>query len=169
MASFLPDWYKGPEYLNVEDVFHDFFQPLLPEVRVVHWIEPDWYVPKGFVDVTPTYGTEPTLRLWRQPGQRDDESTTDAPLLQFAAVTRSHDDSWELLEFVHSMMMALNKGHKIIRPDGSRVGVKNVKFWLGPQVVPEAPVDEYFIPVTYSFTIPGKKLQPDYRSILDNL
>jgi hypothetical protein len=167
MALILPGWYRGAQYLNVEDLFYEFLQPLIPEVRVVHWLEPGWYVPQGFQGAT--NGTEPTLRLWRQPGQRDDETTTDAPLLQFAAVTRSHDDSWELLEFVHSMMKALNDGHKITRPDGSRVGVKNVRFWLGPQTIPEAPVDEFFIPVTYSFTVPGKKLQPNYREILDNL
>lgn len=169
MADFLPAWYKGSEYVDVEELFHDLFQGLLPDVRVVHWIQPDWYVPQGFVDVAPTYGTEPTLRLWRQPGQRDDETTTDAPLLQFAAVTRSHEDSIALVEFVHSVMKALNNGHKIHRSDGSQVGVKNVRFWLGPQVIPEGPVDEFFVPVTYTFTVPGRKLQPNYREVLDSL
>src|SRR5687768_12481771 len=102
MALILPPWYKGPEYVNVEDLFQEYLQPLLPSVRVVHWLEPGWYVPMGFEGAT--NGTEPTLRIWRQPGQRDYESNTDIPLLQVAAVTRSHDDSWKLLEFVDSMM-----------------------------------------------------------------
>ncbi|ABE67639.1 tail terminator [Mycobacterium phage Wildcat] len=168
MADFLPDWWEGPEYLDVEDLFAQHFQKLLPNVRVCHWIQPDWYIPTGFVDATPTYGTEPTLRLWRQPGQRDDESTTDAPLLQFAAVTRSHGDSIQLIEFVHTVMRALNNGHKI-KYNGQLVGIKNVGLWLGPQTIPEGPIDEFFVPVTYKFTVAGKKLQPNYRKILDSL
>ena len=151
----------------MEDLFQEYFQPLLPEVRVVHWLEPGWYVPRGFENAT--NGTEPTLRIWRQPGQRDYESNTDVPLLQVAAVTRSHDDSWKLLEFVDSLMQALEQGHKITRADGTKVQVKNVGLWLGPQMIPEAPVDEFFIPITWTFSINGLKLQPNYREILDNL
>lgn len=166
MASFLPEWWKGPGFINVEDLFQAYFQPLLPEVRVVHWLEPGWYVPQGFENAT--NGTEPTLRLWRQPGQRDYETNTDVPLLQVAAVTRRHEDSWDLLEFVDTLMQALENGHKIDF-DGRKVQVKNVGLWLGPQVIPEAPVDEFFIPMTWSFTINGKKLQPNYREILNTL
>lgn len=166
MALVLPEWYKGSQFHNVEDLFHDYLQPLLPEVRVVHWLEPGWYVPKGFENAT--NGTEPTLRLWRQPGQRNYETNEDVPLLQVAAVTRSHDESWELLEFVDSMMRVLDQGHKIEFQD-KRVSVNSVGLWLGPQIIPEAPVDEFFIPMTWRFTIHGLKLQPNYREILNTL
>ncbi len=165
-ADFLPGWYE-PEYFNVETVFAEFFKPLLPDVNVVHWLKPGFYVPSYFEDSTK--GTEPTLRLWRQPGERDPETGTDIPLVQFAAVTRSHEDSWDLQEFVFSMMMALDKGHLIVLSSGEKIRIRNVKLWLGPQTVPEAPIDEYFIPVTYSFSIDKKRLTPDYKKIVDSL
>lgn len=167
MADFLPDWYKGSEYVNVEDLFAGFFQKLLPAVNVIHWMAPEEY---GYVPFS-SNGTEPTLRLWRQPGQWDAETNTDIPLLQVAAVTRRHEDSWELLEFVRSMMkaLALHDGAKIPAPDGSQVSVKNIGLWLGPQIIPEGPVDKYFVPMTWQMTIPGKKLAPDYYTNIKNL
>jgi hypothetical protein len=165
MADFLPGWYKGSEYINVEDLFKDYFTPLLPDVNVTHWIRPiDYgYIP-GVSD-----GAEPTLRFWRQPGQRDYETKTDIPLLQAGAITRSHDESWELIEFVSSMMNLFNLGLKIVRPNGSQIQPKNVKLWMGPQILPEGPVDHYFVPMTWQFTLPGYKLQPDYYTIVKNL
>jgi hypothetical protein len=167
MADFLPEWYKGSEYVNVEDLFHDFLQPLIPLVRVTHWIAPEEYGYEPFV----SDGADPVLRLWRQPGQWDIETNSDIPLLQVAAVTRSHDESWELLEFVRSVMKMLAKHDtfKITMADGTKVQVGDVKLWLGPQIVPEGPVDQYFIPMTFQMSIPGKKLQPDYYSIIKNL
>jgi hypothetical protein len=167
MADFLPEWYKGSEHINVEDLFHDFLQPLVPLVNVTHWVHPSEY---GYVPFQ-SDGAEPTLRLWRQPGQWDAETNDDIPLLQVAAVTRSVDESWELLEFVRSMMkmLYLHPTYKIVMADGTKVQVKNVRLWLGPQVLPEGPVDQYFIPMTWSMTIPGKKLQPDYYTVLKNL
>jgi hypothetical protein len=167
MADFLPEWYKGSEYVNVEDLFQGFLQPLIPLVRVVHWMAPSEY---GYVPFE-SNGTEPTLRLWRQPGQWDYETNDDIPLLQVAAVTRSHDESWELLEFVRSMMktLCLHDTFKIVMADGTKVQVKNLRLWLGMQMVPEGPVDQYFIPMTWQMTIPGKKLQPDYYTILNTL
>lgn len=167
MADFLPAWYKGPEFVNVEDLFLDFFTPLLPLVNVIHWLKPSEY---GYVPFV-SDGAEPTLRLWRQPGQWDYETNKDIPLLQVAAVTRSQDDSWELLEFVRSMMKMLSEHptFKIVMANGSKVQVGGVKLWLGPQIIPEGPVDQYFIPMTWQMSIPGKKLQPDYYTILNNL
>lgn len=167
MADFLPDWYKGSEYINVEDLFQGFLQPLLPLVKVIHWMAPQEY---GYTPFE-SGGTEPTLRLWRQPGQWDVETNDDVPLLQVAAVTRSHDESWELLEFVRSMMKVfiLHPSYKITMANGVKVQPKNVRLWLGPQIVPEGPVDQYFIPMTWQMTLPGLKLAPDYYTILNTL
>ena len=167
MADFLPEWYKGSEYVNVEDLFKEFFTPLLPAVNVIHWMAPQEY---GYIPFQ-SGGTEPTLRLWRQPGQWDAETNDDIPLLQLAAVTRSHDESWELLEFVRSMMkmLYLHQSYKLHDAEGKPVQVKNVRLWQGPQIVPEGPVDQYFVPMTYTMTIPGRKLQPDYYTILNTL
>lgn len=160
-AEFLPDWYKR-EFLDVEELFMDYFEFLLPDVEVLSWLPDGYYEPNG-------QGTEPTLRIWRQPGGRDVELRTDEALIQIAAISDSAATSWEMIEFCASMMDVLNNGFKIPRPDGTRQEVKNVRPWLGPQQVPEAPIDEKFVPMTWVVSIRGKRLLPDYRPILESL
>lgn len=161
--AFLPEWYEGPHYRNVEDVVAQWFQGLLPDVRVVHWLKPGWYTPGD------GQGTEPTLRIWRMPGTRDNEIRSDVALIQVAAVTRARADSWKLLEFVGDMFDVCNNGYKIVTPQNQKVQLKDVEIWLGPQEVPEGLIDEFFIPMTWSMSINGLKLAPNYRQILENL
>ena len=79
----------------------DFFTWLLPDVAVFSWLPNNYYEPGG-------QGTEPTLRIWRQPGGRDVELRNDEALIQIAAISDSAATSWELIEFCGSMMDALN-------------------------------------------------------------
>lgn len=163
MGLQLPDWYEGPHYLNLEDVVHDWLADLLPHVQVVHWLRPGWYTPGD------GKGTDPTIRIWRMPGNRDEELSSDIALLQVAAITRNRTDSWKLLDFVGDMFQTLNDGFKIPRPDGSRVQLKNVKPWLGPQEIPEGLIDDFFVPMTWTMTSSRQKLTPNYRQILETL
>lgn len=161
MELVLPEWYKR-EFVDVEELFMDYFEWLLPDVKVYSWLPNGYYEPGGT-------GTEPTLRIWRQPGSRDLELRTDEALIQIAAISDSSATSWEMIEFCMSMMDVLNKGFKIPRTDGTRQGIKDVSVWLGPQQIPEVPIDEKFVPLTWKVTIHGKRLLPDYRNILETL
>ena len=161
MALVLPEWYER-EFVDVEQLFYDYFTLLLPDVKVYSWLPNNYYEPGGL-------GTEPTLRIWRQPGGRDVELRTDEALIQIAAISDSSATSWELIEFCMSMMDVLNNGFKIPRPDGSRTSVKDVVVWLGPQQVPEFPIDEKFVPMTWKVSVRGKRLLPDYLPILETL
>ena len=161
MTLVLPEWYKR-EFVDVEGLFHDYFQLLLPDVAIYSWLPNNYYEPGGL-------GTEPTLRIWRQPGGRDVELRTDEALIQIAAISDSAATSWELIEFCMTMMDVLNGGFKIPQADGTRQGVREVSVHVGPQQIPEFPIDEKFVPMTWKVTVRGKRLLPDYRPILDSL
>ncbi|ATN93984.1 tail terminator [Mycobacterium phage Kumao] len=163
MSDFLPDWYDGG-YLDVEDVICEYFSWLLGDrVYVCTWLPEDWY------DPTSGQGTEPTLRIWRQPGRADGSLRTDESLVQIAAITRRRSDSWRLSDFVRRMMddeviCGLGIPYK-----GKTVRLGSCEEWLGPQQVPEQFIDDKFIPVTFKLQVREPRGLPNYRQIVQSL
>lgn len=162
--AFLPDWYTL-KYDDIEDALCDYFEWVTNnEVLVCTWLPPDYY------DPTSGNGTEPTLRIWRQPGRADQSLRTDEALVQIAAITRKRSDTWQLIDFVREMMDDdVIAGFPIPRKDGSVTKFRKSEEWLGPQIVPEQLYDDKFIPVTFKVPTREKRLRPNFRQILNSL
>lgn len=166
MALNLPDWFEGG-FTDTEAALCDFFEWLLgDEVFVCTWLPLGHYTPT----VDPIGGTQPTLRIWRQPGKFDSETRTDESLVQFAAIAPTRAEAWQLIEFVRRMMDPLVfERFPIPRRDGSVTKFSCVEEWLGPQQIPEGIIDEKFIPVTYKLPIRERRNLPNYRQIMTTL
>lgn len=162
--SFLPDWYEQ-KYDDTEDALCDYFEWVTDgSVATYTWLPP------GYYDPTSGLGTEPTLRIWRQPGRADSSLRTDQTLVQIAAITKKRSDSWLLIDFVREMLDDdVFGGFPIPRKDGSVTKFRCAEEWLGPQIVPEQLYDEKFIPITYKLPIRERRLRPNYRQTLKNL
>lgn len=160
----LPDWYQGG-YTDTEDALCDYFEWLLGDrVFVCTWL------PKGHYEPYSENGTQPTLRIWRQPGRADQSIRTDETLVQIAAIAETRADAWKLIDFVRQMMdyLVLER-FPIPRKDGSVTKFPSGEEWLGPQTIPERLIDEKFIPVTYKLPLRKPRGLPNYRQILTNL
>lgn len=163
----LPDWFKGG-WVDAEDLVCSYFQALLgSSVYVCTWMPPGHYV---LSPGEPVGGTEPTLRVWRQPGKADPVSRRDEALVQIAAITPTRKESWQLTNFVRRMLDDdVVVGVPVTLSDGSRHQVSHSEEWLGPQLVPERVVDEKFIPVTYKLSIREPTGLPKYGLTIKSL
>jgi hypothetical protein len=165
MTDFLPDWFVPGFQADVEDTICDYFDWLTAgEVKTFTWLPPGYYDPAS------GQGTQPTLRVWRQPGKADGQLRTDDSLVQIACITNKRSTTWELVEFVRMMMDDTVIGMlPIPRKDGSTSKILSSREWLGPQQVPEQFIDEKFVPVTFMLRTREARFQPDYRQILMSL
>lgn len=164
MTSFLPDWFD-PGYQDIEDTVCDYFDWITAgKVKTFTWLPP------GFYDPASGKGTQPTLRIWRQPGKADSSLRTDDSLVQIACITHKRSTTWELVEFVRRMMDDEVIGLlPIPRKDGSTSKILSSEEWLGPQQVPEQFIDEKFVPVTFKLRTREARNLPNYRQILKSL
>lgn len=162
----LPEWFLGG-FEDTEAAICDYFEWLLGDsVYVCTWLPPGYYNPT----VEDGNGTQPTLRIWRQPGKFDDESRTDACLIQVASIAETRADAWKLNDFVRQMMDYLVfERFPIPRKDGSTTRFSSAEEWMGPQIIPERIIDDKFIPVTYKLPIRKPRNLPNYRKILSDL
>ncbi|WP_099021272.1 phage tail termination protein [Mycolicibacterium palauense] len=163
----LPDWFEGG-YIDVEQLVVSYFEWLLGDrVFLCTWMKP------GHYELSPGEefgGTQPTLRVWRQPGKVDDQTRIDQCLVQIAAITPTRHESWKLTNFVRRMMdEKVLLSTPIHLPDGSKHRFVSSDEWTGPQVVPERYVDEKFIPVTFKLGIREPADLPNYAGILKTL
>lgn len=164
MSSFLPDWFD-PGYQDIEDTVCDYFDWCGEgKLKVFTWL------PSGYYDPSTGEGTQPTLRVWRQPGKADSSLRTDECLVQIACITQRRSSTWELVEFVRRMMDDGVVGMlPIPRKDGSVSKILASEEWLGPQQVPEQFIDDKFVPVTFKLRTREARFLPDYRQILKSL
>lgn len=163
----LPEWFEGG-YFDAEDLVCNYLQWLLGDsVYVCTWMPPGHY---ELTPGQPVGGTQPTLRVWRQPGKADPESRRDEALIQIAAITATRKESWQLIDFVRRMMDdEVVVGFPIKLSDGSTSQIDRIEEWMGPQLVPERYVDEKFIPVTFKLGIRERGGLPRYRKVLNSL
>jgi hypothetical protein len=170
MTIDLPDWYTQGGFEDTEDAMCDYFEFLLTgkNVYVCTWLPADYYIQ---TDAGPRPNwTQPTLRIWRQPGLADPDLGVDETLIQIASLAPTRAEAWELNCFVRDMMNPnVLERLPIPRKDGSVTKFSYSREWLGPQSIPERIIDEKFIPVTYKLPIKRKRLLPNYRQIITNL
>jgi len=163
----LPAWFHGGN-VDAEDLVCSYFEWLLgSNVYVCTWLPPGHYV---LTPGEPVGGTQPTLRVWRQPGKADPDIRRDEAIVQIAAITPTRQESWQLIDFVRTMMDDdVCVGLPITLSDGSKSTIARSEEWLGPQLVPERVVDEKFIPVTFKVGIREKPGRTNYRTTINSL
>lgn len=161
MALILPEWYTVPGFHDVEKLIVDFFDWVTStNVYVCTMIPENWWSPDD-----PLGKPEPLIRVWRMPGRADPQLPEDEALVNIATLSRSRQESWELNGFVRDMMRAL-PGIKVPREDGSKTVVDTVSEWVGPSQMPEAFIDDKFIPTTFRMSLGMRRIKPDYHKEL---
>lgn len=160
----LPEWFEGG-YTDIEEAVIAYFRWLLGDsVFVCSWLPPGHYTPGS------NAGTQPTLRVWRQPGRTDPSLRRDESLVQIASITSTREESWKLTQFVRRLMDDdVISGFPILMSDGEKISFACCEEWIGPQMVPERVVDEKFVPVTFKLAIREPIDLPNYRKILKTL
>jgi hypothetical protein len=153
-----PAWYQGG-CADVERVMRDLFVPLLTGVEVVSWVPPA-YATDLAAGVT-------FLRIFRLGGRInvDSKSWVDETRIQFAALSGSRDDSWELIEFVRQTLYAYRFGGAVTGSTSTTFIVVSGEV-LGPQLIPEQLRDERLVPVVFEVHTDRPKGLPDYRRSL---
>lgn len=140
MSITLPAWYTGG-YPDVEKLLTAWFQPMLTGVSVVSWLPK----PSVYEEVLQT--SEGFLRIYRTGGKINPGEKRDEARVQFAALTRSRDDSWELIEFVRQCLGAFGDGNGSTHVlAGTKIGVPGEV--VGPQLIPELLQDDRLVPIT---------------------
>lgn len=143
MSITLPDWYQGG-YPDIEKLVRTLFQPMMPDISVVSWL------PKPSVYEDVLKNSEGFLRCYRTGGSVNRPEKRDEPRVQFAALTRSRDDSWELIEFVRQVLEAFGEGNgstKVVPGTSTMLGCPGEV--VGPQLIPELLQDDRLVPVTF--------------------
>lgn len=154
-----PVWYEGG-CPDVEKVMRTLFAPLLSGVEVVSWLPPDYPSHLGSGGAY--------LRVFRLGGRLniDNRAWIDEARVQFAALSNSRDDSWQLMEFVRQVLYAYREG-------GHVTGSSSTTFiavpgeLVGPQLIPEQLRDERLVPVTFEIYVNRPKGLPNYRQALE--
>lgn len=159
MTLVLPEWYEE-KFVNVEDLFIDLFDVLLPEVDVGCWYADDW-----LDDPSPG----PQLQFFRLPGVRVDlDRNSDVCHVQALAVSDSRDDSWRLINFVRSLVLPM-QGAKVRMSDGFIASVWCSEDVSGPQMLtPAQQIDNRVIPWVFSVRV-GLRSRKRYDAVLAEL
>lgn len=161
-----PDWYAGG-YPDIEMLMQVLFQPLLgtsqntdgswnPTYVVTYLPNPAIYNP--WLDSGNAY-----LRAYRIGGAFNDAEKRDEPRVALAALTRSRDTSWYLIEFVRQVLVCYERG-------GAVAGAPGVTLYyagevVGPQQTPEIIQDDRLVQITVGLQTKKPGL-PHYKSFL---
>ncbi|QGJ92418.1 tail terminator [Mycobacterium phage Wyatt2] len=147
MALVLPEWYEET-FVNIENLFIDIFSKLLPNYESGCWLPDDW-----LDDADPT----PTLWFFRMPGgQVDWDRRKDECQLQVMVVTGSRDDSWDLMNFVRSILLPI-QGDKFKMADGYTAQIHSAREAAGPVLMtPNQRIDNRVITATFQVSVSMK-------------
>lgn len=156
MVSF-PPWWKGG-YPDVEKLLaKSLIQPWLGDVKVEYWLPADAL--EQIQD-----GVE-FLRVRRIGGRINLNEKRDEPVVQFAALTKSRDISYELIEFVRSgVLEPFMEAVAIVPGTPHKLGCEGEI--VGPQSIPESIRDERLVPSTFVLHTWKPKGLPNYRQAL---
>lgn len=156
MSLTLPGWWQGG-FPNIENLLKQFFTPFLgANTAATYWLPPQEVYEEQLA------AGNGYLRLYRTGGKINREQNRDEPKVQFAALTRSRDESWELIEFARQVGESFTKtgivGTTKLQCTGEVVG---------PQLIPELFRDDRLVPVTLEFyTWRARDFTPEYRQAL---
>lgn len=159
-----PDWYGNGDpssggYPNIENLLKTLFEPQLSGVLITYWL-PD----EAIIEAILNSGGG-ILRLFRMGGKINQAEKRDEPNVQAAALTKSRDDSWELIEFVRTGVLQQFTEAAAIVP-GTIHKLHCAGELVGPQLIPEQFRDERLVPVTFTLHTWKPKGLPNYRQAL---
>ncbi|TQK29379.1 hypothetical protein [Arthrobacter sp. SLBN-53] len=142
MSITFPDWWQGG-YPNIENLLKGFLAPRLgPDIEPTYWLPPpDKY--QAHLQAGKGY-----LRIYRTGGRINREQKRDEPKVQFAALTPSRDDSWELCEIIRQIGEEFDKAAVV---PGTPHQLHCTGEVIGPQLIPELLQDSRLVPVTLEF------------------
>lgn len=161
MSIGFPEWWTvgAAGYPNAQKLTRKVFDGLLTNVELTSWFpQPDKYeahlaAGKGY------------LRTYRTGGRINRKENRDEPKIQIAALTRSSDDSWELIEFVRQVLES-GYGETTSIVPGTTHKLYAVGEVVGPQLIPELILDDRLVPITYEFHTWRPKGLPNYRQLI---
>lgn len=161
MTIGFPDWWPvgAGGYPNIQKLTRTVFDGLLTNVEVTSWFpEPDVY--EAQLAAGGGY-----LRTYRTGGRINRDEGRDEPKVQFAALTRSSDESWELIEFVRQTLEE-GYGRAMTVVPGTIHQLFAAGEVVGPQLIPGLIADDRLVPITYELHTKRPKGLPNYRQLL---
>lgn len=141
---------------KIEDVCIALFQPLLGGVECVYWLDTDEQTQQVLFEEDEAY-----LRIVRLGGEVDDDNVRDLHRVQFAAVSKSRNLSWDILAFVQRVLYAFRDTSYVVMPDGAKVALRFRDEGLGPILDPQQIRDARLVPVTMVLETPWPKGLPN--------
>ncbi len=137
-------WTDGVDgYPNVENLLKTLFVPQLPGLTVTYWMPPEDQIQAILL------AGGGILRIYRTGGSIDHDNNVDLPKVQIAALTRSRDASWGLIEFVRTGVLESFRPRAAVVP-GTIHKLKCDGEVVGPQIIPELMRDERLVPATFA-------------------
>lgn len=171
--TYSPEW-KGFRW-DVERVLADLFT--IPDNTAAQWV--------NGLEVVPWFPPNEKREAWLQQGNGylwvhrvggelnvDTSPGVDEAITQMAALTKSRDDSNELLDYVASVLCAFGKEGGLVhrsRPHRSGTSTTFMRVpgeVVGPQFIPDRFRDERLIPAQWATHVDLPRGLPDYRDQL---
>lgn len=155
-----PEYSGG--YPNIENLAKTAFSGVLDGSG----ISPTYWLPKPD-KVTEFFetGGNGYLRIYRTGGAINPVEKRDEPRVQFAALCKSRDDSWELIELVRQVLHeGYGQAAAIVPSTPHKLQLSGEV--VGPQLIPELLQDNRLVPITCEFFTWRPKGLPNYRQAL---
>lgn len=157
MTITYPAWYKGG-YPDIEVLMETLFTPLLSGVTPVHW----W--PKEDVIAATLTAGDGYLSIYRTGGRINHAQKRDEPNVQFVALTKSRDASWELIEFIRQVLSKYEEAESIVPGTTYQLGCAGEI--LGPSLTRAELRDERIVPITFKLLTRKPKGLGNYNEAL---
>lgn len=144
MAITYPGWWDREQmgFPNIENLLKTLFTPLVSGITVTYWLPSQDVIEDTLED------GGGFLRIYRTGGAVNLQQNRDEPNVQIAALTKSRDISWDLLEFARTGVLGQFEKAAIV--PGTTHRLQYEREVLGPQLIPEQFRDERLVPSTFS-------------------
>lgn len=154
-----PPWYGGG-FVDIERLLSGFYDVLLTNVTVLNWFPPDTELLDD-VEAGIIY-----LRIFRSGGRivfdEDGKAEVDRPHVQFAAMSKSRDLSWEVIEFVRNTLYPFSRGGGRMQGGDLYAVITCNGEVLGPSLTAEAFRDPRLVPITFELESQRRKGLPSF-------
>lgn len=130
------------------------------DITVASWL------PQGDVVLADVENGKSWLRIFRTGGIMDSsdmKSWVDTPRIQFAAICPTRDLSWQIINFIRTVMWQYHLRAGRISGGGIYTMLKTIGEVEGPALTPTQFRDERLVPVTFDLEMQRPKGLPDYR------
>jgi hypothetical protein len=158
-----PVWYGGG-FPDAEKLLESLFAPLLTDVIFVPWLpHPDTQV-GGVTYEDQLQSGKAFLRIARVGGRINFDQNRDEPRVQLAAVAKSRQKSWDLIEFCRQIVW-VGFGHGALVPNTIHK-LQASEEVLGPQLIPENIVEPRMVPASFGLYTWKPRGLSNYRQAL---